>query len=90
MKLTNEAKQAWEDAKLCDCGDDDCHPNQHRLCAVCGGTIIHGAHESVKSQKNSKWRWNVDHIIPISKNGKDVRSNRQAVHVECNKQKSNY
>ncbi len=90
MKLTKEAKQAWEDAELCECDDEDCHPNQHRLCGVCGETIIHCAHEFEDSQKNSLWRWNVDHIVPLSKGGKDVRSNRQAVHVDCNRKKSNY
>lgn len=88
-KYNNEAEAAWNNANECDCGDSDCHPNNHRKCYICGKKMVYGAHESVESQRNSSCAWNVDHKIPLSKGGTNKKSNLIAVHVRCNRKKGN-
>lgn len=48
-----------------------------KQCQLCGERIEDYEHSSV------------DHIIPISKGGKDIESNVQITHVWCNNQKGN-
>ena len=86
MKYNNKIENVWNAAKYCDCNDYDCHINNHRICGICDNTILYGAHESVESQKNSCFRWNIDHISPGFKNGIE---NMQAAHVSCNQSKGN-
>ncbi len=86
---SKKALEAWEDARECDCGCNDCHPNSHRLCGICGDTILFGAYWGIESQRNSDYAWDVDHIKPLSRGGKDTRSNRRAVCVSCNRKKGN-
>ncbi len=86
---SDEAEQACDDADECTCQENDCHENNHKEFGLCEDHMLYGSHESVENQKNSAYRWNVDHIIPKSKNGSNKRSNKQAVHVDCNEDKAN-
>lgn len=38
-------------------------------------------------QNNSRYGWDIDHIMPISKGGKDNDENKQIVHVDTNDEK---
>ncbi|MDE5599482.1 MAG: HNH endonuclease [Ureaplasma sp.] len=89
FKYSNEIEILWDKARYCYCGFEDCNPNNHRLCGICGNKILYGSHESVTSQINSQYAWNIDHIRPISRGGKNNIDNKQAVHIYCNRQKSN-
>lgn len=88
-KYNEKIEKIWEKAHICNCRYNDCHPNAHRLCAICLEPIMYGAHESIKSQKNSFYSWNIDHKIPISRGGTNQLSNLQAVHIRCNRFKKN-
>ena len=88
-KYDEKTEQIWERAAHCDCGYRDCHPNNHRLCAICHEPIFYGAHESVINQRNSRGAWNIDHKRPLSKGGTNKNSNLQAVHISCNRWKGN-
>lgn len=89
IKYDKKTEACWEKAKHCNCNSEDCHPNSHRLCGICRKKILYGSHESVISQRNSRYAWNIDHIIPKSCGGSNNIDNLQAVHVECNRNKSN-
>lgn len=88
-KYNNKIEQVWDKAFYCNCGYQDCSVNNHRLCSICRETIMYGSHESVISQRNSWYAWNIDHKKPISKGGKDNIDNLQAVHIRCNREKNN-
>lgn len=87
MYLDDLTIDVWNKADDCNCIDQDCDEN-HKLCGICKGTIIYGAHESV--QPRSRYAWNIDHIWPKSMGGGDGIRNLQAVHVTCNQAKANY
>ncbi len=87
IKYPKKVEEAWEDARPCYCNKCQGNPNQHRLCAICLQPIQYGCYESVESQRNSIYAWNVDHIIPQSQGGSNSRDNRQAVHIKCNREK---
>ncbi len=90
MKLKSKDNDIWHNSKKCDCGatqQDD--GRDHRLCGICSKKMVYGAHESIKEQNNSKCAWNVDHIIPLSRNGSNTINNMQAVHIVCNATKAN-
>ena len=89
MKLNNIELRVWEKAPYCNCGYEYCSINNHRLCGICGEAIMKGSHESVTSQRNSWYAWNIDHKIPISRGGTDNINNLHAVHIRCNREKSN-
>ena len=46
------------------------------ICAICGKTV---------APKDAS----LDHIIPVSKGGRHIRTNVQLTHVRCNKRKGN-
>ena len=87
-KYTNKIEEIWEKAPICYCNGGDCSENNHRLCGICSGTIMYGSHESVESQRNSKFAWNTDHIIPKWNGGTNDINNLQAVHIVCNRIKN--
>ena len=89
IKYDKKTESCWEKAEHCNCNSKDCHPNSHRLCGICGDVMFYGAHQSVKSQINSRGCWNIDHIIPSSKGGSNNINNLCAVHVRCNREKGN-
>lgn len=83
--MNERIKKIWDKAEKCNCSLNGCHPNAHRLCAICDETIFWNAHESNEDQANSRGAWNIDHIKPLSKGGRDIIDNLQAVHIECNR-----
>lgn len=88
MELDSKTQNAWNNAQKCYCGSQDCRSN-HKICYICGGKMIYGAHESVEQQRNSSCAWNTDNIQPRSKNGTNQNSNLVAVHITCNRNKAN-
>ena len=89
LKNYNEILKIWDKAEECNCGNEDCWPKNHRLCSICGETILFGCYEGNIDQNNSYYAWNVDHIKPRSRNGNDSIHNKQPVHIRCNRNKSN-
>ena len=45
--------------------------------------------KSAYGQVNSRYGWDIDHIQPLSKGGKDNDENKQIVHVDTNDEKEN-
>ncbi len=82
-------EEIWDKSRYCHCSNDDCTISNHRLCGICGQKMLYGSYKGIKSQNGSRYAWNIDHIIPLSKGGKDNKDNMQAVHVRCNRQKGN-
>ena len=89
IKYDEKTEKIWDKARYCYCGADDCNPYNHRLCSICGYKILYGSHESEISQRNSRYAWNIDHIIPKSRGGRNTINNLQAVHISCNRYKDN-
>ena len=89
IKYSAKIEKIWDNARYCDCNAEDCNAYNHRLCGICGYKILYGSHESEISQRNSRYAWNIDHIIPKSRGGTDRISNLQAVHIRCNRYKKN-
>lgn len=87
-KYDEKTEKIWNKAEECDCKDEDYHPNNHRLCGISGVAILYGSHESVESQKNSQYAWNIDHMKPKSRCDTDKIENLQAVHIYCNQEKA--
>lgn len=88
-------KAAWENCPECNCGSHDCHPNNHRLCGICGNNlqkdinkrkIIFGSY----SDRCSKYGWNIDHRTPVSIGGTNKNSNLRAAHITCNESRGNH
>lgn len=46
-------------------------------------------HKSAYGNKNSEYGWNIDHILPISKGGKNNNSNLICSHIKTNEEKAN-
>lgn len=89
----NKKDAAWENCNECECGEYDCHPNNHRMCGICGNQgnkdyydrrIMYGPF----GDKNSRYGWNIDHKKPKSKGGTDKNSNLRATHIECNEKRN--
>lgn len=83
-------KLLWEKLKHCKCGEEDCKPNNHRLCSMCGKKILWGSYigSFKKTPKKLTFVYDVDHIIPVSEGGTNKISNLRLTHVTCNRQKS--
>jgi 5-methylcytosine-specific restriction endonuclease McrA len=52
-------------------------------CHLCGEPLDHDSHW------NSDWHPTIDHVIPISLGGRDVRSNVAVAHRWCNSRRGN-
>ncbi|WP_283272233.1 HNH endonuclease [Spiroplasma sp. SV19] len=93
MKLSDKEIKVWNNATDCHCGaQPQDEAKDHKICGICkkiNKLMIYGAHESVELQRNSKCAWNIDHIIPRSRKGKNNIDNLRAVHIRCNKNKGN-
>ncbi|WP_342259274.1 HNH endonuclease signature motif containing protein [Spiroplasma endosymbiont of Dioctria linearis] len=85
MKLNNKTIDVWNKAKDCGCQESDCDTN-HKLCGICSNKIVYTAHKS--NQPNSKFAWDIDHIIPLKNGGTDDINNLQISHVVCNSKKN--
>lgn len=90
QKYSDKIERIWEKAPYCNCGYQDCSINNHRLCGLCWEKILYGSHESVESQRNSHFAWNIDHIVSKAKGGTNRESNLQATHIYCNRSKKDY
>jgi 5-methylcytosine-specific restriction endonuclease McrA len=88
IKYNEEIETIWESAPYCNCEKEDCKIIEHRLCDICSKTILYGAHESIESQRNNPGAWNFDQIIAKSNGGGDGILNLQAVHINCNRDKT--
>lgn len=88
MALNNKAETAWQNAKHCNCNDEQCY-NTHRICNRCNKLMLKCAYSGKESQQNSAYLWNIDHIVPESKGGTIRNDNIIAVHVRCNQKKGN-
>lgn len=78
----------WKKAPLCNCGDQDCHPNNHRLCSICGKKILYGAHDSVAKQRTSPCAWSKDYKKQLDKKEMNNIDNLRAVHLTCSTRKN--
>ena len=88
----NKINAAWENCNECRCQEKDCHPNNHRMCGICGNQnnqnyydrrIMYGAFNN----RNSQYGWNIDHKKPKSKGGTDKNSNLRGAHIKCNEKR---
>ena len=50
----------------------------------CGALIKKGAH----GDRDSKYGWEIDHIVPVARNGSDNDSNLQPLHWKNNSEKA--
>ncbi len=90
MKLTNKQIDIWNKAPKCNCGSNQQDDfGDHKLCGICNNKMLYGSHESVHNQNNSIGAWNIDHKIPVSKNGNNKYANLHVVHIYCNQNKAN-
>jgi len=95
-------QEVWEKAEYCDCGELDCNPKTHRLCAICHKKMYRSAYQGTSpSNSDHKKIWNIDHKNPINGGALnlfyyarglsiDDISNLQATHVSCNEYKANH
>lgn len=89
---TNKKNVAWNNCKICECKEKDCHPNNHRLCGICANNhnknyydkrIMYGSY----GDENSNYGWNVDHKTPKGIGGTNKNSNLRGTHILCNKKR---
>ena len=78
---------AWENSNYCDCCFDDCHPNNHRICYICGDKMLWGSYWANIEQRNSRYAWDIDHRISLNNEGTNNPNNLFATHVHCNRKK---
>ncbi len=90
QKYSDKIEIIWDKAPYCYCNSEDCNVYNHRLCSICGSKMLYGSHESIISQRNSRYAWNIDHIIPKSRGGSNSINNLHAVHIRCNRNKADW
>ena len=86
MELNDRTLKVWDKSENCKCNVLDCSSN-HKLCGICDGTIIFGAH--VSNQPTSQFSWDIDHIVPSSRSNDNSLENLQVSHISCNRNKAN-
>ncbi len=83
-----ELREIWDNAPYCDCGFEDCSPNNHRTCPYCGDKMLWNDNWADESRRHSYFTWDVDYKVPLSKGGKDNISNLQPLHIRCIRMKT--
>ena len=85
MNKETKKEIAWENSGYCSCHNDDCHPNNHRICYICGDKMLWGSYWGNQQQRNSIYAWDIDHRNPKRNGGKDSPDNLFATHIDCNR-----
>ena len=62
---------------------------QSGQCALCGSVMLRSRYDAPHARVWAKYRATLDHILPRSKGGSDMRANLQLAHARCNKIKGN-
>lgn len=88
MALEQKAEIAWNNAKRCNCGKEQCY-NTHRICSYCNELMLKCAYWGIESQRNSLYAWDIDHTNPKSHGGTLNNQNIVAMHRSCNEEKGN-
>ena len=67
----------------------DLWTRQAGLCALCDKPMLRNRFEAPHGKVWAKQRATLDHIVPVSKGGRDDLDNLQLAHARCNKIKGN-
>lgn len=90
----SKVENVWSNNPDCCCNEMGCNPKTHKLCGYCGNQsnidyLKRRIMKSARNDENSEYGWNIDHVTPISKGGTDKTENLRAVHITCNRKRTN-